>query len=70
MAGITLAIASSGYPCAMKISSYQVPVRRAVPEFVVAQLSGAIAGLVLAADQLWPEAPRRHKIVDRDLTRC
>ncbi|WP_158230555.1 hypothetical protein [Mycobacterium sp. shizuoka-1] len=54
----------------MKISSYQVPVRRAVPEFVVAQLSGAIAGLVLAADQLWPEAPRRHKIVDRDLTRC
>jgi len=59
-----------GNPCAMKISSHPAPVRRGVPELVVAQLSGAVGGLMLALDQLLPEAPKRHKIVDRDLTRC
>jgi len=54
----------------MKISSHPAPVRRGVPELVVAQLSGAVGGLMLALDQLLPEAPKRHKIVDRDLTRC
>jgi hypothetical protein len=54
----------------MKISSHQVPVRRGVSELVVAQVSGAVAGLLMAFDELLPEAPKRHKIVDRDLTRC
>ena len=54
----------------MKISTHQVPVPRGVPELVVAQLSGAVGGLMLALDQLLPEAPKRQKIVDRDLTRC
>ncbi|MCV7215745.1 hypothetical protein H7J51_10670 [Mycobacterium crocinum] len=54
----------------MKISSRQRPVHRGVPELVVAQLSGAVGGLMLALDQLRPEAPKRPKIVDRDLTRC
>ncbi len=58
-------------PYAMKISSRQRPVHRGVPELVVAQLSGAVGGLMLALDQLRPEAPKRPpKIVDRDLTRC
>ncbi|MCV7021551.1 hypothetical protein [Mycolicibacterium aichiense] len=54
----------------MKISSSQVPVRKGVSQLVTAQLSGAVAGLMLAVDQLLPEAPHRPKIVDRDLTRC
>lgn len=54
----------------MKIGSHQVPVVRGVPDLVVAQVSGAIGGLMLALDQLRPETPRRPKIVDRDLTRC
>lgn len=59
-------------PYAMKISSRQrPPAHRGVPELVVAQLSGAVGGLMLALDQLRPEAPKRPpKIVDRDLTRC
>jgi hypothetical protein len=68
--GITLAQASAGYLSAMKIGSHQVPVGRGVPDLVVAQVSGAIGGLMLALDQLRPETPRRPKIVDRDLTRC
>lgn len=44
--------------------------RRALPELVVAQISGAMGGLMLALDQLLPPASRRHKIVHRDLTRC
>jgi phage-related protein len=54
----------------MKISSRQVPVHRGVPELVVAQLSGAVGGLMLALDQLLPATTRRHQIVDRELTRC
>ena len=37
---------------------------------LVAQVTGAIGGLMLALDQVVPSAPRRHKIVDRDLTSC
>ncbi|BBX06133.1 hypothetical protein MAIC_09360 [Mycolicibacterium aichiense] len=70
VARFTLAIASTGYVSAMKISSSQVPVRKGVSQLVTAQLSGAVAGLMLAVDQLLPEAPHRPKIVDRDLTRC
>ncbi|WP_158423557.1 hypothetical protein [Mycobacterium sp. EPa45] len=54
----------------MKISSTRVPVRRGVSELVTAQLSGAVAGLMLAVDHMLPEAPQRYKIVDRDVTRC
>ncbi len=54
----------------MKISSSQAPARRGVSELVAAQLSGAVAGLMLTLDQLLPEAPQRPKIVDRDMTRC
>ncbi|WP_233209455.1 hypothetical protein [Mycobacterium sp. ENV421] len=54
----------------MKIGLPQAPARRGVSELVTAQLSGAVAGLMLTLDQLLPEAPQRPKIVDRDLTRC
>ena len=54
----------------MKITSHQVPASRGVPELVVAQLSGAVGGLLLALDELMPHTTKRPKIVDRDLTRC
>lgn len=59
-----------GYPCAMNTTSDRVSVRRAVPELVRAQVTGAMGGLMLALDQLLPPASRRYKIVDRGLTRC
>ncbi len=46
------------------------PARRGVPDLVLAQLTGVVGGLMLAFDELVPRAPRRHKIVDKDLTRC
>ena len=46
------------------------PSRRGVPDLVIAQLTGVISGLVLALDGLVPHPPRRHKIVDKNLTRC
>lgn len=46
------------------------PVRRGVSDLVVAQVAGAIGGLMLALDQVVPSAPRRHRIVDKELTRC
>lgn len=54
----------------MNTTSDRVSVRRAVPELVRAQVTGAMGGLMLALDQLLPPASRRYKIVDRDLTRC
>lgn len=44
--------------------------RKGMPELVVAQLAGAMGGLMLTLDHLLPHAPRRYKIVDKDLTRC
>ncbi|MGY4711102.1 hypothetical protein ACXDF8_16325 [Mycolicibacterium sp. CBM1] len=41
-----------------------------MPELVVAQLAGAVGGLMLALDQLLPHPPQRYKIVDKNLTRC
>jgi len=46
------------------------PVRRGVPDLVAAQLLGVVGGLKLVLDGLVAPAPRRHTIVDRDLTRC
>ena len=54
----------------MNTSNDRASARRAVPEFVAAQVSGAFAGLLLALDQFVAPAPKRPKIVDRDLTRC
>jgi hypothetical protein len=46
------------------------PVRRGVPDLVVAQLLGVVGGLKLAVDGLVAPTPKRYTIVDRDLTRC
>ena len=46
------------------------PVRRGVPDLVVAQLLGVVGGLRLALDGLVTPPPKRYQIVDRDLTRC
>jgi hypothetical protein len=46
------------------------PVRRGVPDLVVAQLLGVVGGLKLALDGLVTSPPKRYPIVDRDLTRC
>lgn len=46
------------------------PVRRGVPDLVVAQLLGVVGGLKLAVDGLVAPTPKRYPIVDRDLTRC
>ena len=46
------------------------PVRRGVPDLVVAQLLGVVGGLRLALDGLVAAPPKRYPIVDRDLTRC
>lgn len=54
----------------MNTSSDRASARRALPELVAAQVSGAFAGLLLALDQFVALAPKRPKIVDRDLTRC
>lgn len=54
----------------MNNSSHRVSTHRAVPEFVAAQVSGAVAGLLLALDQFVAPAPKRPRIVDRGLTRC
>lgn len=72
MASVTLAIASAGYSCAMNTRDRvaRASARRAVPELVVAQVAGAVAGLLLAYDQFVAPAPKRPRIVDRDLTRC
>ena len=53
--------------------SDEVPRRslcRGVPDLVVAQLTGIVGGLMLAVDGQVAPAPKRYKIVDRDLTRC
>jgi hypothetical protein len=46
------------------------PVRRGVPDLVVAQLFGVVGGLKLALDGLVAPTPKRYPIVDRDLTLC
>ena len=48
MSIVTLAPASAGYPRGMNTSSDRASARRAVPELVAAQVSGAFAGLLLA----------------------
>ena len=85
MVTVTLAIASSGYSRVRLPSRLEPdmnaatrkfgdqptrPVRRGVSDLVVAQVAGAIGGLMLALDQVVPSAPRRHRIVDKELTRC
>lgn len=52
----------------MKVSSSTQ--RKGMPELVVAQLAGAMGGLMLALDQLLPHPAHRYKVVDKDLTRC
>ncbi len=46
------------------------PVRRGVPDLVVAQLLGVVGGLKLALDGLVAPPTKQYPIVDRDLTRC
>ena len=46
------------------------PVRRGVPDLVVAKLLGVVGGLKLALDGLVASPPKLYTIVDRDLTRC